>query len=313
MVIIALLISFITPPTYEAVTSLRIKPPQSLAKSLLADPGEDPSLNTQKTMATYAEMLKSRTVVQAVIDQTKADIKDPPTYEQLVGTITIQPAKDADILYVRVQSYSPEEAQLIANTLTGTLISLVTSGVVREFIGQRLKESKQELEQAEAGLEKYKREQKMIAPDVQSKAMADKFSALDKLIAENAVNMAAAQAKHDSVQQQLAGEKPGFIADSPLIQQYKNKLADLEIELAKTLPQYTDSHPKVASLRAAIAETRSKLNIEAARVVNAEAASGNPIHQSLLQEEITAAAETAAASAQKHCCQPGKRVGGSSR
>lgn len=299
--LLALIISIMISPTYEAVTSLRVKVPRGLAVSLLSDmPGSSP-LDTRQNLANYAEMLKSRTVVQSVIDKVYADEDYVPRYEQLVKVINVQPSKTADILYLQVQAGNPEEAQIIANTLSETLISLLTAeqGAVREFIGQRLSESKQELEKAESALEVYKRTQKMIAPDVQSKAMLDKVISIDKLRAENRVNLMSAQARLSSIERQLAGEKPGFIADNPLIQQYKSKLADLEVELVSTLPKYSDNHPKVISLRAAINDVKAKLQDEAALVVNADAASGNAIHQNLLQGKITAEAEVAATMAQQ--------------
>lgn len=297
-VIIALLIGFSTPHTYEAVTSLRIKQSQELP--LLSMSGGSP-LNIKQTMANYAAMLKSRTVIQTAINLIYADKEFPPRYEQVLQNITVQPAKEADILYITVQASSPDEAQLLANTLSETLVSLLADeqSVVREFIGQRLKESKQELEQAEGLLERYKRDQKIVGSDIQSKAMAEKISALDKMIAENTVNLVTAQAKLSSAERQLAGQKPSFVADNPLIQQYKAKLADLEVELVGLLPQYADTHPKVVSLRAAITETRSKLNAEVDRVLSAESASGNTIHQTLLQGKMMAEADVAAASAQK--------------
>lgn len=297
----AILINLMVPPTYEAVTSLRVKVPRGLATSLLSDMPGASTADSRQNLANYAEMLKSRTVVQPAIDRVYANENVVPQYEQLVGRINVQPSKTADMLYVRVQARTPDEAQLIANALSDSLISLLTAeqGAVREFIGQRLQESKQELEKAESALEQYKRTQKMVAPDVQSKAMLDKMIGIDKLKAENRVNLMAAQAKLSSIDNQLAGEKPGFIADNPLIQQYKSKLADLEVELVSTLPKYSESHPKVISLRAAIEEVKAKLKNEAALVVNADAASGNAIHQNLLQGKITAEAEVAATTAQR--------------
>jgi len=298
-VVLALIVNLTTPPIYEAVTSLRIKQSQELP--LFAGLTGGSQLNVKQTMANYAAMLKSRTIVQAAINQIYEGKDATPLYEQLISSITINPAKEADILYITVQSRSPEEAQLLANTLSETLVSLLANeqGAVREFIGQRLKDSKQELEQAEGLLEKYKRDQKMIGADIQSRAMADKLSALDKMVAENTVNLVTAQAKLGNAERQLAGQNPGIVADNPLIQQYKSKLADSEVELASLLPKYADNHPKVVSLRAAITETRAKLNAEVASVLNSEAASGNPINQTLLQEKIMAEAEIAAASAQK--------------
>ncbi|CQR74709.1 Tyrosine-protein kinase Wzc [Sporomusa ovata] len=294
-----MIVNLNTSPIYEAVTSLRIKQSQELP--LFAGLTGGSQLNVKQTMANYAAMLKSRTIVQAAIDQIYEGKGASPLYEQLISRITINPAKEADILYITVQSRSPEEAQLFANTLSQNLVSLLANeqGAVREFIGQRLKDSKQELEQAEGLLEKYKRDQKMIGADIQSRAMADKLSALDKMVAENTVNLVTAQAKLGNAERQLAGQNPGLVADNPLIQQYKSKLADSEVELASLLPKYADNHTKVMSLRAAITETRAKLNAEVASVLNSEAASGNPINQTLLQEKIMAEADIAAASAQK--------------
>ncbi|WP_169717651.1 Tyrosine-protein kinase etk [Sporomusa silvacetica DSM 10669] len=298
--VFALIVNLITPPTYEAVTSLRVK--QSQDVPLVAGLPGSAKLNVKQTMANYAAMLKSRTLVQAAIDKIYKDKTGAPRYEQLVPNITIKPAKEADVLYIAVQSSSPLDAQMLANALSDSLISLLANeqGAVREFIGQRLRDSKQELEQAEGLLEKYKREQKMTGADVQSRAMTEKLAELDKMVAENTVNLVTAQAKLNNAEQQLAGQKPVLVADNAIIQQYKAKLAELEVELASVLPKYAENHPKVLSLRAGIAETRTKLNEEVAHVLNAEAASGNPINQALLQEKITAEADISAASAQKN-------------
>jgi len=164
VVIAAAVISFIIPPTYEAETTLRIKQPKGLANSLLGDLPVGNPLGAKFLMSTYAEILKSRTVVQAVIDKTQADKEEPPTYEDMLKRITTQPVMDTEILNVKVQAKSPEEAQLVANTLVETFIDRLTTLVrseqstVREFIGGRLEEAKKELERAEAALERYKRE-----------------------------------------------------------------------------------------------------------------------------------------------------------
>lgn len=307
MVIFALIVSFVIPPTYEAETNLRIKQPKGLANSLLGDLPMGNSGATKQLMSTYAEILKSRTVVQAVIDKTQTDgvdEEDIPTYDEMLKRITTQPVKDTEILKVKVTAKSPEQAELVANTLVNTFNERMTYLVrseqtaIREFIGERLKESKKELEQAETVLEKYKREQKIVAPEEETKAMVDKFAAVDKLAAENTVAMSAAQARLGTAKQQLNKEKPGFVADSPLIQQYKTKLAELEVNLVSLSSKYTEKHPEVMATRAAINETNGKLSSEISRVITADAPSMNPIHQGLLQSQIESEAEIAARTAQ---------------
>ncbi|SMC39229.1 GumC family protein [Sporomusa malonica] len=303
--IIAAVVSFLISPTYEAETSIRVKQPKGLASSLLSDLPMGSPAGTKQLMSTYAEILKSRTVVETVIDKTQAGKEQIPTYEGMLKRITTQPVKDTEILDIRVQAGSPEEAQLVANTLVEVFLGRMTELVrteqstVKDFIGMRLKESKAELEQAESLLLKYKQEQKIVDPSQESKVLLDRLATIDKLDADNKVTMASSQAKLASAQQQLGNQSPGTVADNPLIQQYKAKLSDLEIQLVSLVPNYTEKHPKVAAIQAAITETRSMLNAEITRVVNHESTSVNPIYQGLLETKILAQTEIAVASAQK--------------
>lgn len=304
-VILAAILSFIWPPTYEAETNLRVKQPQGLADSLLSSLPTGNASATKQLMSTYAEILKSRTVVQEVIDKTQSDKEEIPDYEDMLKRITTQSVKDTEILKVKVTAGTPEEAQLVANTLVNTFnarLSFLTRSeqtVVRQFIGERLQESKADVEKAEEELQKYKTEQKITDPDVETKALVDALATINKLAAENAVTMAAAQGKLVSTRQQLGAEKEGFIADNPLIQQYKTKLAELEVSLVELSEKYTEQHPQVKATRAAIGETQDKLAAEVGRVITADAPSMNPIHQGLLQSQLIAEAQIAASTAQQ--------------
>ena len=304
-VIIAAVVSFLIPPTYEAETTLRIKQPKGLADSLLADLPTGGAGNTKQLMSTYAEILKSRTVVETVIDKTQVDKEVVPTYEQMLTRITTLPVKDSELLKIKITAKSPEEAQFVANTLVDTFnerMSLLVRSEqsrVRQFIGERMKESKIELEKAETILKKYKTDEKIAAPAEETKAIVENLSSINKLSAGNTVALATAKANANSATYQLDKEKPGFVADSPLIQQYKGKLAELEVQMVTLSQKYTDKHPEIIATRAGIEETKDKLNTEAARVVNADAPSTNPVHLALLQEKIKSEAEITAGNAQK--------------
>lgn len=304
-VILAVLISFIMPPTYQAETTLRIKQPKGLANSLLGDLPTGGLVNTKQLMSTYAEIMKSRTVVQQVIDQTQQDKEKLPTYEKMLDRIKTQPVKDTEILKVQVTARSPEEAQIVANALVESFVGRITALVraeqstVREFIGERLHDSKDALEKAETALAQYKYKEKIVAPAEETKAIVEEMSAITKIQAENEVDLSSAKATLSSVDQQLAAENSGFVGDSPLIQQYKGKLADLEIELVSLSEKYTDKHPQVIATKAAITETKNKLNTEITRIVNAEAPSANPLHQGLVKSKLESEAALAVATAKQ--------------
>ena len=208
-VVTAVIVSYMIAPTYEATTALRIKQAKGLANSLLGDITGGGSSATKQQMSTYAEILKSRTVVQQVIDETQKGKEKIPQYDDFVKTITTQPVKDTEILNVKVQAGSPEEAQYIANELVAAFLERMTALVrseqskVREFIGERMESSKKELEKAETELQKYKQTQRIVAPADETRALIDKLSTLDKLDADNRVGMEASRAKLNSSEQQL--------------------------------------------------------------------------------------------------------------
>jgi succinoglycan biosynthesis transport protein ExoP len=307
-VICATIFSFMLPKIYQAETTIRVKQSQGLASSLLANmPTSNPLLAKQQ-MSTYAEIMLSRTVLEQVIQRIYSKPKDGeeiPTYLEIMKRITISPVKDTEILKIQVVGRDPQDAALLANVLVNTFMDRITylvrseQKMVREFIGERLDESKRELERAETALEVYKREQKIVAPDSETKSLVDRLSGINQLKAENTVEMASVQARLESVNRQLANEKPEYIAENALIQQYKSKLSDDEVQLVGLLQKYTEKYPDVVALRATIAETKEKLNAEIARVINTEASSMNTVHQGLVQSKMQAEAVMAAAVAQK--------------
>ena len=74
--VVAVFYLLITPRVYESESLLRIKRPQGLASSRLdAVPGANTAATAQ-LMSTYAEILKSRSVIEPVIQQT-----EPPAGE----------------------------------------------------------------------------------------------------------------------------------------------------------------------------------------------------------------------------------------
>ena len=314
-VVVAAVVSLLIPPTYEGELLLRVKQPKGLANSLLGDIAGGSPMATKQLMSTYAEILKSRVVVEKTIAENKIGLdkddkeKTLVKYQGFAGRITTQPVRDTEILRVKVTAPSQREAMLWTNSLVENFLERITALVreeqstVREFVGERLKEARRELDRAESSLAEYKMTQKIAAPAEETAAIVSRLSTANQLMAQNEVMMAAARGKLANAQRQLGSQNAGFLADGPLIQQLKGKLTELELEQAKLLQLYTEKHPRVAAVRAAIGEARSKLNSEVARVVNAEAPAANPIHIGVIQARILAEAELAAGSAQRTALQ----------
>jgi len=305
---IVVLINFLIPPTFESEVTLQVKPAKGLLSNSISSEMMGTSANS-KLMSTYSEILRSRTVIKEVIDKTQADKDEMPSYGEMIKRITMQPIKDTDIVKIKATANSPDEAQLVASTLVDSFINRLAylahaeKNAVRELMLQRVVESRKELDRCEDALEKYKRDQKILTPSDDTKAMVGRMASMKSMLADNTVSSAVANAKLRNVESQLVQEVPGIVADSTLIQFYKSKLSELQVELVNLSQNYGEKHPKVIANRALTNEIRVKLDNEVAKVIHNEAASLNPIHQGLLQTKMQNEAELAAAAAQRAAIQ----------
>lgn len=280
--IILAIIFNLMPPTYEAKVTIRVKPAARGLTDTTGGGWSSEELARQK-MYTYAELIKSRTVVEAAISKLVSDEQAPLAYENVVNRITVRPMKDTEILNMFVLAGTPQEAQLLANALSQAfgerLLDIVRaeSKETRVFIGERLAEIKRDLDKAEKALVEYKKNNQVVAINEQTKTFVERQSIIKRLETENKLALEAARAKLKT---------PSIIVDTPVVQQYRARLAEQEAELAGLLKNLTDQHPRVQNLQASIAENRIKLQTELMRIARGEV-SLSETQQSTLQRIIT--------------------------
>ena len=284
----------IVPNTYQSTALLRIKQEKGLASSVLSELPVGNAQLTKQNMNTNAEILKSRHVVIPVIEQTEEE-KDGkyPRYEDYVkGHIVTKPYKDTEILEVDVTGKSPEQAQQANQLLVQGFLDRLTelshaeSSATREFLEQRVKSSKKELDDAETKLKDYQVKHKIFSTDNQMKSLAERITELDKVKAQNKLDMETAQAALGSINSQLSGAGAS-IADSPSIQQAKSKLVDLEAQKAGYVGKYTNENPKMKEINRQISSARSSLRREISAIVAQKAPSSSAVQQKLLTDKFT--------------------------
>ena len=276
----------IASPVYESDSLLRIKQPKGIGSSLLESMPMGNAMASKQLMSTYAEILKSRSVIVPVIEQTEEADSDGKymRYEDYIkNRIVTNPFKDTEILKVTVNANTPEGAQKANDLIVNGFLQRLT-GLVREE-QKTTRASKAELEAAESALTEYKKASKILSPTDEMKLAADKMGIVDKLRAENKVALATAQAQLSATDQQLGGEAKAT-ADNAVIKQYNAKLAELETQRIDYLDKYTAKHPKVIETEDAIANLKSKLQQEIAKVASLQAPSDNPVHQQLLTSKF---------------------------
>ena len=267
-IIAALLFSFLQPRQYEGTVSIRVQYPLGLNDKLSALPSDQ--MITQQIM-TYAEIVKSRAVVQPIIDYLYADAEEKPLYEDMAKQIDAKPVRGTDMLVLSILAGTPEDAQKAADFLLTTFNAKLTDIVrlqgkeSRVFIGSRLEEAKKELDKTEEALVDFKSKNQTVSISEQTRTFVERQANLRRLAVDNQLALEKAWAQVRS---------PALITDTPTITNYKSRLADQEAELAALLKNHTEKHPKVKTLQAAMAETKAKLNEELKRVAQGELALG---------------------------------------
>ena len=290
-------------PVYESQALLRVKQPKGIGSSLLeAMPMGNAMANTQ-LMNTYAEILKSRSVIVPVIEKTEEPDKEGRfiQYEDyLKKNITTAPFKDTEIMQFTARAETAEKAQQVNKMIVEGFLNRLTElsrdqqKATRGFIEERAVAAKKELQAAEDKLTEYKKANDIIAPDDAVKLATEKMGMVDKLNAENRVALATANARLASTNAQLNGEAAS-IADNKSIQLYNQQLAQLEGERISYLDKYTSQHPKVKQVEQEIANLKQKINSEINKVASLQAPSDNPVHQQLLAAKFQSEAEASVA------------------
>lgn len=294
-IVVAILYLLIASPVYESESLLRITQPQGLGTSLLESAAGGANL---RQMNTYAEILKSRSVIVPVIEATEVN-KDGkyPAYEGYVnGRITTSPFKDTDILSVKVRANEPGKAQKANQLLLQTFLlrmtdmSRVSQTATKNFLQTRADAAKADLEKAETALQQYKIDNKILTPSDSAKLFLDRITLAEKEAAANRIEMGVAQAKLNAANNILGGSG-SFTAENQMVQAYKSQLAKLESERISYLDKYTEKHPRMIELNDQIAELKAKIREEASKVAALREPSSNAVHQRLVMGKLQSEGE----------------------
>ncbi|WP_042271139.1 YveK family protein [[Clostridium] dakarense] len=106
----ALLSFYVIKPTYEANATLIVN--QNMSKNNSDITGDDINV-TQQLAITYGEIIKSRNVLDSVIDE----LKLPMDYSEIKKLITVSTIENTQIININVQYNNPKIARDIANSI----------------------------------------------------------------------------------------------------------------------------------------------------------------------------------------------------
>lgn len=312
--VLAIIVAFVLPKSYQSNTLVRIKSSgesnlfgyAAMAAGLGIDVGGSSSASPEN----YIELMKSREVIQPIIDGLDIDEQQKEKMS-VVGfvksNLEITNTKKTDLINITAYGKTPEEAQMISQSVADNFLTLMTklnkegNSSAINFLNDRMAIAKEEMETAENKLQAYQQEKGIYSPDDQAKALIDRLSAYDTNIAQLEAQEQANSAKLQDVTGQLEQQNSSLleynISDSDAIMSLRTAIVNKQVELVGLEQRYTEEHPDVIQAKQELVELKRSLDREIQSAVNSKSATLTPVQGNLLMEKVqteTAKAVTSA-------------------
>ncbi|MBQ5920016.1 MAG: hypothetical protein IIW84_02980 [Selenomonadaceae bacterium] len=184
--VLALIISLVWPKEYTSEVTVQASSGDMGIGGAAAAMAALAGAGTSSKATTYIELMKTRTVLEPIIDQVFDDEpkEDRPEAEKFAKKyLTITNTKQTQLITLEAKGRTPEEAQYIAENVVNNFLELMTSlnkenkSLVISFLDERIATAKKEADDTALALEEYSKEHKLYGPKEQTEAMLKQSAA----------------------------------------------------------------------------------------------------------------------------------------
>lgn len=303
--IIATIVAFILPKSYQSTTLVRVKSGGSSAMAgyaaMAAGFGIDiGGAGSSGSPESYIELMKSREVLEPIIAE--LDLPEEKKEKMTAAGFTksnleITNIKKTDLITIAAYGKTPEEAQMISQGVADNFLALMTklnkedNSTTLKFLDERIKIAKEEMETAENKLAAYQQEHKIYAPDEQAKAIIANLNNYDTTIAQLQAQSEGDSAKLAGVTSQLEQQNASLleynVSDNTNIGNIRESIVNKRVELVGLQQQFTDEHPDVIKAKEELNSLEKSLSDEIAKAVNSQSVTLSPVQSNLLKDKIS--------------------------
>lgn len=302
--IIATIVAFVLPKSYQSTTLVRVKSGGNSAMSgyaaMAAGFGIDIGGSSSASPEAYIELMKSREVLNPIME--KVDLTDEErekmrTEDFFKKYLEITNTKKTDLITIAAYGKTPEEAQMISQSVADNFLALMTklnkedNSTTLKFLDERMKIAKEEMETAENKLQAYQQEHKIYAPDEQAKAIIANLNNYDTTIAQLQAQSEGDSAKLAGVTSQLEQQNASLleynVSDNTNIGNIRESIVNKRVELVGLQQQFTDEHPDVIRAKEELNSLEKSLSDEIAKAVNSQSVTLSPVQSNLLKDKIS--------------------------
>lgn len=198
--------------------------------------------------------------------------------------------KSSNVIELSLRSKSPEAAALGANALVRHYLSERVRIHQREqagFFSDQLRQLNEQLAQAEAAVDRFRRERQVVDVDRQRSLQIERLDAIRSRMdgfrvsaerAERQIQVLEAQVAAVPAMAQLSG---GQAANNFAISELNKQLADLKRREADIVERFSGSDPRLSAMREEIAVVRGLLTRQEGQRYGSSERGINPLHARL--------------------------------
>ena len=271
---VAVVINWVLPKSYTAVTTL-------VVDFKGTDPvSGQPAQVVPGYITTQTEIIKSHNVALKVVEALKltqspvikerfteatggqGDIRDWLA-DRMLGPLEVQPSRESMLIQVSYKGTDPQFAATVANAFaqayiqTNLELRVEPARLTTTWFVTQIKQLRDNLEQAQAKLSAYQKEQGVVASD-------ERVDVETARLAELSSQLVVAQAQtSDSVSRR--NQSHAALADvmnNPLVQGLKMDLTRSETKLSELESKFGKNHPQYQRLQTEVDTLRGKVDAE---------------------------------------------------
>src|SRR5262245_10933298 len=262
-------------PMFQAAATVLIEPQPPKVVSVQE---VVPVVPSEEYYATQFKLILTRPVIERAIDRLRlkeripelARIKDP--YRYLVGSVTVEPIKNTQLVLVKFEHSDPVLASDVANGIANEFVryNLETKHKLAQealvWLNDQLSSLRAQTQQSSKALQAYQARADLLGLKEQSQIAQSKLVDANRVYLDAQNQRLTIEVKLRELSR-LAQDPRGIdtvqaVADDPLLKKLRMDASDLLTERTKLAQIYKEKHPDLQALDAQIKQLNLRLQSE---------------------------------------------------
>ncbi|MBD2515470.1 polysaccharide biosynthesis tyrosine autokinase [Nostoc sp. FACHB-973] len=297
---IAGMVTFNTKPTFRSSMQLLVEPNYQGKKEAGGVENQFTDSNVVIDTATQLNLMQSSGLIQKAVDKLQSEYPDISSGE-IKGSLNLTQLRSKEdnvatkIFQVEYTDKDPEKTQKVLGAIRQVYVeynkqqqdSRLQKGL--QIIREQLGKASEEVKAAETNLQRFRRNQNLIDPESQAKAIETALNNIGQERQTTRSQYGEALARQKSLEEQLNRSPQNALVASRLSQSIRyqgllNEIQKTELALAQERLRFTDQTPSVQKLKEQLQSQKELLQQEVGRTLGEKSASSFISGDSLLEK-----------------------------